>query len=95
MPLPKRKPTLLYPLKGSVTISGAALGFSVVTHEVNVLGALPGQVVTVGLSPELFHPDLMYYGYISSADTLTIVVRDLSPNVYPYNGVLSYLITPI
>ncbi len=80
-------------ISGSTTLSGATIGFGANTQNVTVTGAAVGDVVSIGIAPALYNADLIYYGYISAANTLTLVVRELSANVHAYNGVVSYLIT--
>lgn len=86
---------LLNPLTGSVPISGAAIRYNVVTHTFTIPNARVGDVVSLGITPTLYNPNLLYYGYVSAPDTLTIVVRDLSADIHVYNGSVSYVITPV
>ncbi len=90
-----KKAKIAAPIGGSVVLSGVTLGANTVTHTVSVPGARIGDVVSLGLTPELYQPDLVYYGFVSAADTLTIAIRDLSVDIHVFNGSIRYLITSI
>lgn len=80
-------------LSGTTTLASASIGNSTVLVNIAVPGAAEGDVVSLGLTKELVNNALIYYGYISGANLLTIAIRDLSGVAQAVAGDCGYLIT--
>jgi hypothetical protein len=80
-------------LSGTTTLASASIGNSTVLINIAVPGAQEGDVVSLGLTKELVNNALIYYGYISGANQLTIAIRDLSGAPQVIAGDCGYLIT--
>ena len=80
-------------ISGTTTLASASIGNSTVLINIAVPGAAEGDVVSLGLTKELVNNALIYYGYISGANLLTIAVRDLSGAPQAIAGDCGYLIT--
>lgn len=80
-------------LSGTVTLGTASIGNSTVLVNIAVPGAAEGDVVSLGLTKELVNNALIFYGYISGANLLTIAIRDLSGAPQAVAGDCGYLIT--
>ena len=81
------------PLFGTTALNLATVGLSTVAVNVAVTGALVGDIVSLGLTAAIVHPDLIYYGYVSAAGVLTVVIRSLVAAPQAVLGSCSFQVT--
>ena len=85
--------TLAAGISGTATLNTASIGNSTVLVNIAVPGVAEGDVVSLGLTKELVNNALIYYGYVSGTNLLTIAIRDFSGTPQSIVGQCGYLIT--